>query len=501
MTSNLKINLSITSPNEMLSDKNETLIIGIQENGNSQSSKNIFNKASKGLMNTLLKRKEFSGKVNTSCYVPALADQKDKKFFLLGLGNTSDKFKDDDASKLITKICTLAKTANTKKVSLFLPEIKFEKRDFSWFLQNLSMQLESSTYKYIFDGKKEQKNNILASVNLLINSKKDITDLRKSISIGANIGVGINRMKELGNTPANICTPTYLGNTAKDLGRKYKNLSVKVLGEKEMEKLGMHCLLSVGNGSVQESKFIIIEYKGGKKTEQPEVIVGKGITFDTGGISLKPSPAMDEMKYDMSGAASVLGTMEAIALIKPKSNIIGVVASAENMPGSKATKPGDVVKTMSGQTVEILNTDAEGRLVLCDALTYVERFKPKNVIDIATLTGAVIVALGHVASGLMSNNQKLADKIIDAGHASMDKAWQLPLWDEYQGDLDSNFADIANIGGRAGTITAACFLSRFTKKYPWAHLDVAGTAHGSGKAKASRGRPVPLLTNYLLSQS
>ena len=210
---------------------------------------------------------------------------------------------------------------------------------------------------------------------------------------------------------------------------------------------------------------------------------------------------MDEMKYDMSGAASVLGTMEAIALIKPKSNIIGVVASAENMPGSKATKPGDVVKTMSGQTVEILNTDAEGRLVLCDALTYVERFKPKNVIDIATLTGAVIVALGHVASGLMSNNQKLADKIIDAGHASMDKAWQLPLWDEYQNDLDSNFADIANIGGRAGTITAACFLSRFTKKYPWAHLDVAGTAHGSGKAKASRGRPVPLLTNYLLSQS
>ncbi len=459
----------------MLSDKNETLIIGIHENGNSQSSKNIFNKASKGLMNTLLKRKEFSGKVNTSCYIPALADQKDKKFFLLGLGNTSDKFKDDDASKLITKICTLAKTANTKKVSLFLPEIKFEKRDFSWFLQNLSMQLESSTYKYIFDGKKEQKNNILASVNLLINSKKDITDLRKSISIGTNIGVGINRMKELGNTPANICTPTYLGNTAKELGRKYKNLSVKVLGEKEMEKLGMHCLLSVGNG--------------------------KGITFDTGGISLKPSPAMDEMKYDMSGAASVLGTMEAIALIKPKSNIIGVVASAENMPGSKATKPGDVVKTMSGQTVEILNTDAEGRLVLCDALTYVERFKPKNVIDIATLTGAVIVALGHVASGLMSNNQKLADKIIDAGHASMDKAGQLPLWDEYQGDLDSNFADIANIGGRAGTITAACFLSRFTKKYPWAHLDVAGTAHGSGKAKASRGRPVPLLTNYLLSQS
>ena len=495
ITSNLKKIDSLKNLNS------ECLVIGINEDRNLNEFTKILDNASSGSIKKLLKRQELTGKLGNQLYLPELNGFKANKVYFIGLGKKNKELNEDEFSSFSSALSKITISADSKNIDIFLPEIKVKSNNSSWVFKIMARDLESGCYQYFFDGKKEQKNNILASVNLLVNSKKDITDLRKSISIGTNIGVGINRMKELGNTPANICTPTYLGNTAKELGRKYKNLSVKVLGEKEMEKLGMHCLLSVGNGSVQESKFIIIEYKGGKKTEQPEVIVGKGITFDTGGISLKPSPAMDEMKYDMSGAASVLGTMEAIALIKPKSNIIGVVASAENMPGSKATKPGDVVKTMSGQTVEILNTDAEGRLVLCDALTYVERFKPKNVIDIATLTGAVIVALGHVASGLMSNNQKLADKIIDAGHASMDKAWQLPLWDEYQGDLDSNFADIANIGGRAGTITAACFLSRFTKKYPWAHLDVAGTAHGSGKAKASRGRPVPLLTNYLLSQS
>ena len=262
----------------------------------------------------------------------------------------------------------------------------------------------------------------------------------------------------------------------------------------------MDCLLSVGNGSAQESKFIIMQYSGAAKTKKPNIIVGKGITFDTGGISIKPSPAMDEMKYDMTGSASVVGTMRAIAEIKPKSNIIGVIASAENMPSSTATKPGDVVKTLSGQTVEILNTDAEGRLVLCDALTYVERFNPANVIDIATLTGACVVALGHEATGMLSNDQTLADNILESGYASCDRAWQLPLWDSYQDALDSRYADIANIGGRAGAITAACFLSRFAKKYNWAHLDIAGTAYGGKIGKKSSGRPVPLLTEYLLSQ-
>ena len=331
-------------------------------------------------------------------------------------------------------------------------------------------------------------------------SEKEEEELVGKVNTFKGVCKGVHLSRDLGNCPPNDMYPEVFADMAREWAKDFDNVDVTIINYDEAVKAGMGGLVAVGMGSSRKPCMVIFEMNKDVKGRCP-VLVGKGITFDTGGISLKPGANMDEMKYDMSGAASVLGTMEAIALIKPKSNIIGVVASAENMPGSKATKPGDVVKTMSGQTVEILNTDAEGRLVLCDALTYVERFKPKNVIDIATLTGAVIVALGHVASGLMSNNQKLADKIIDAGHASMDKAWQLPLWDEYQGDLDSNFADIANIGGRAGTITAACFLSRFTKKYPWAHLDVAGTAHGSGKAKASRGRPVPLLTNYLLSQS
>ena len=268
-----------------------------------------------------------------------------------------------------------------------------------------------------------------------------------------------------------------------------------------MKKLGMDCLLSVGNGSAQESKLITLNYQGGKKGDQPYVIVGKGITFDTGGISLKPGAAMDEMKFDMCGAASVIGTLQVMAELKVPLNVVGMVASAENMPGSKATKPGDVVKTMSGLTVEVLNTDAEGRLVLADALTYAKRFKPKSVVDIATLTGACIVALGHSTSGLMSNDERLAQKLLKAGTTSNDRAWQLPIWDIYQKDLNSNFADIANIGGRAGTITAACFLSRFTEDYSWAHLDVAGTAHLGGAAKGASGRPVPLLSNYLLDQS
>ena len=275
---------------------------------------------------------------------------------------------------------------------------------------------------------------------MCIRDRKGLAVFNKALKIGHVIGVGMNTSRELANTPANICTPTFLASQAKKLSKSFPVIKTKILGEKEMKKIGMDCLLSVGNGSAQESKFIIMQYSGAAKTKKPNIIVGKGITFDTGGISIKPSPAMDEMKYDMTGSASVIGTMRAIAEIKPKSNIIGVIASAENMPSSTATKPGDVVKTLSGQTVEILNTDAEGRLVLCDALTYVERFNPANVIDIATLTGACVVALGHEATGMLSNDQKLADNILESGYASCDRAWQLPLWDSYQDALDSRLS-------------------------------------------------------------
>ncbi|MCO4759490.1 MAG: leucyl aminopeptidase, partial [Oceanospirillaceae bacterium] len=285
------------------------------------------------------------------------------------------------------------------------------------------------------------------------------------------------------------------------LGEEHDALEVSILDEDEMAQLGMHCLLSVGHGSDQPSKLIVMHYKGGEEGAKNHALVGKGITFDTGGISLKGGAGMDEMKFDMCGAASVIGAMTALCEMNLELNVVGIVAAAENMPSGRATKPGDIVTTMSGQTVEVLNTDAEGRLVLCDALTYAERFEPETVVDVATLTGACIVALGHHATGLLSNDDALANSLLQAGDQAADKAWRLPLWDEYQEQLDSNFADIANIGGPpAGTVTAACFLSRFTKSYRWAHLDIAGVAWNSkGKDKGATGRCVPLLSQHLLN--
>ena len=307
--------------------------------------------------------------------------------------------------------------------------------------------------------------------------------------------------KDLGNLPGNVCTPTYLADQARALAKEH-SLSVQVLERQDMEKLGMGSFLSVAKGSDEPPKFIILQHKGGSKKDKPVVLVGKGITFDSGGISLKPGADMDEMKYDMSGAASVLGALKAAAMLSLPLNVVGLIPTCENLPSGRANKPGDIVTSMSGQTIEILNTDAEGRLILCDALTYAERYEPAAVVDIATLTGACVIALGHVATGVMANNDALARELIHAGETAYDRCWQLPLWDDYQEQLKSNFADMANIGGRpAGTITAACFLSRFTKKYDWAHLDIAGTAWKSGKDKGSTGRPVPLLVHFLATRA
>ena len=304
--------------------------------------------------------------------------------------------------------------------------------------------------------------------------------------------------RTLGNLPPNICTPSYLAEEAKKLARQFK-LGLQVLERREMEKLGMGALLSVTRGSHQPPKLIVLRYQGAAKSKKPVVLVGKGITFDTGGISLKPAAEMDEMKYDMAGAASVLGALRALAGMKAPVNAIAVVPACENMPGGGASRPGDVVTTLSGQTVEILNTDAEGRLILCDALSYTERMQPDVVVDVATLTGACVIALGHVATGMFANDQRLADELRAAGEEAWDRVWQMPLWDDYQEQLRSNFADMANIGGRpAGSVTAACFLSRFTKKLRWAHLDIAGTAWKSGREKGSTARPVPLLVRFVL---
>ena len=334
----------------------------------------------------------------------------------------------------------------------------------------------------------------------LVCSKGQAKSVQAGLLRGQAISAGVTLARECANRPGNHCTPSYLADQAKKLGKSHQ-LKVEVLDRKDVEKLGMGSFLAVAQGSSEPLRFIVARYDGAPKTQAPVVLVGKGITFDTGGISIKPAAEMDEMKYDMGGAASVLGTLRAIAELKPKINLIGIIPSCENMPDGRAIKPGDVVTSMSGQTIEILNTDAEGRLILCDALTYAERFKPAVVVDIATLTGACVVALGHHNSGLFSPDDALAAELLAASQSSLDPAWRMPLDDEYAEGIKSNFADVANVGSRAGgAITAALFLKRFTSKYRWVHLDVAGTAWKSGAAKGSTGRPVPLLTHFVLSQ-
>jgi len=364
-------------------------------------------------------------------------------------------------------------------------------------LEMIISSIENSKYTYKF---KDEKNQLkIKTVSIL--SKKKISSKRFSEILKSSLAIssGISLAKELGNTPPNICTPTFLASSIKKLKSKYKSLKVKIIDEPEMKRLGMGAFLSVSKGSKQPGKIVIMEHMP-IKSQEPIVIVGKGITFDTGGISLKPSPNMDEMKYDMSGAGSVIGVMKACVEMNLKKNVVGVITSAENMPGSQASRPGDVVQTMSGLKVEILNTDAEGRLVLCDAITYAKKYKPKYLIDVATLTGACLVGLGKYPSGLFSNNQTLANKIKASGDKTGDRVWQLPLYDDYFDELKTNFADIQNIGGRyGGAITAAAFLAKFTQDIKWAHLDIAGTAWEVGPGKGSTGRPVDLLIDFIRS--
>jgi leucyl aminopeptidase len=374
-------------------------------------------------------------------------------------------------------------------------------RDGAWLLRQLGMLAETGGYRYTRTLSKPEPAPRLARLAVGLDAKPPRA-LSVALSEGGAIGRGMNLARELGNTPANICTPTHLAEQARALARRHTRLRCRVLDEKQMLALGMHSLLSVTAGTREPARLIVLEYRGGAKDERPYALVGKGITFDSGGISLKPGAGMDEMKFDMCGAASVLGTMQALAETAPAMNVVAVVAACENMPSGSATRPGDVVKSMAGITIEILNTDAEGRLILCDALTYVKRFKPRSIVDIATLTGACVVALGKHATGLFSNDEALAAELLAAGNEAHDRAWQMPVWDDYQEQLKSNFADVANIGGpNAGSVTAACFLSRFATGEKWAHLDIAGTAWEQGAAKGATGRPVGLLLRYLLSKA
>lgn len=358
-----------------------------------------------------------------------------------------------------------------------------------------------ATYVYRHTKPSAPKPGALKKVTV-VSGQADAAAVKAGLQQGQAVAEGVALARELGNLPGNYCTPTHLGDEAKRLSRTFKHIKAEVLDRRAIEKLGMGSFLSVTNGSAQPPRFIILRYDGAAASQAPVVLVGKGITFDTGGISLKPGAGMDEMKFDMGGAASVLGTFRALAELKPKLNVIGLIPTCENMPSGTATKPGDVVTSMSGQTIEVLNTDAEGRLILCDALTYAERFKPAAVIDIATLTGACVIALGNIHSGLFSADDQLADALLTAGQQAQDTAWRMPIDDEYGEALKSNFADLGNVGGReGGAITAAVFLSKFTKAYRWAHLDIAGSAWKSGGAKGGTGRPVGLLTQFILNQA
>ena len=402
--------------------------------------------------------------------------------------------------KMATQLAQKLTAMNIAQAALHLLGTKVKGHNIAWKAQALMQALSHASYRFN-NYKSKPKQPVSVKRVRLLASQSDQKALRAAIKLGAALDKGLTLAKDLGNEPSNVCTPTYLLNQARKMARS-KEVTLTALDEKKMLSLGMGAFMSVSQGSDQPGKMIILRYNGGKKDEAPIALVGKGITFDTGGISLKPPPGMDEMKFDMCGAAAVLGATKAAIEAKLPINIVTVVAAAENMPSARATRPGDIVTSASGQTIEILNTDAEGRLVLCDALTHVQNYKPKAIIDVATLTGACIMALGSHASGLFANDDELADAITEAGEASGDRSWRLPLWDEYQTGLNTNFADMANVGGRgAGSVTAACFLSRFVKGQKWAHMDIAGSSFHQGGAKGSSGRPVAQLFTYLVAQS
>ncbi|MEY4862239.1 MAG: hypothetical protein RLZ51_334 [Pseudomonadota bacterium] len=451
-----------------------------------------------GLIGAALKRKDLGSKAGATLLLPGTAGI--ERVLLVSSGDASPL-----SSKSWSDLCRAALRAlqgtGARQATSWLGELEVKDTDAAGKAAALVNVARELTYR--FDRHKSKPEPVATGAESIDIGcdRQEVAAITRAIETAQAIADGMDFTRDLGNTPANICTPAYLADAAKKMGKQF-GLKVEVLERKQMEALKMGSLLSVAQGSEQPPKLIVVHYNGAGSKQAPIVLVGKGITFDTGGISLKPAPDMDEMKYDMSGAASVLGTLRAIAAIKPKVNLIGIVPTCENMPSGKATRPGDVVTSMSGQTIEILNTDAEGRLILCDALTYAERFKPAAVVDIATLTGACVVALGHHHSGLFSTDDALADELISRGRQAQDSCWRMPVEDAYQDGLKSNFADMANVGGRAGgAITAACFLARFTKAYPWAHLDIAGTSHRSGAAKGSTGRPVPLLSAFVLGRA
>jgi leucyl aminopeptidase len=449
---------------------------------------------SAGTLRAALKLGDFKGKPGETQLLPGIGNA--DRVMLLGCGERA-KFNPAVARETVQGLSTALNACSTTEALLHAADLLNDDVEGAWLLELVARTITVGSYRYTRTLSKPK--DPLALKKLAVNPGKGLSSQQAQAALdqGAALGRGINYTRELGNLPGNICTPTYLASEARKLSRGNSKVRTQVLEEKKMRELGMGSLLSVSAGSDEPAKLIVIEYRGGKSGSAPQVLVGKGITFDSGGISIKPGAKMDEMKYDMCGAASVLGTLQAVIDMALPLNVTGIIAAAENMPSGRATKPGDVVKSMSGTTIEILNTDAEGRLVLCDALTFARRLKPAAVIDIATLTGACVVALGSHASAVYANNDALAEQLLQAGTVTHDRGWRMPLWEDYRKQLNSNFADLANIGGpEGGSITAACFLAAFAEGYPWAHLDIAGSAWNSAP-KGATGRPVAMLTRYL----
>ncbi|MEO8417783.1 MAG: leucyl aminopeptidase [Methylophilaceae bacterium] len=481
--------------------RNDCIIVGVYEGRKLSAAALAIDRTSGNYLATILRRGDMEGKLGSTLLLHSVPGTLCDRILLVGLGKEREFHEREYRQAVRASVKALSKSG-AADVASFLAELPIKKHDITWKVAQLAEVAQDSAYR--FDRLKSKINDEIKGITKLIINVPQRNDLKKGeagLKQGLAIASGVHFAKDLGNLPGNICTPTYLAEQAKALGESH-GVQVEVLERPEMEKLGMGSFLGVAQGSRQPPKLIVLQHNKGKKNQKPVVLVGKGITFDAGGISIKPAGDMDEMKYDMCGAASVLGTFKAIAEMNLPLNVVGIIPTCENLPDGNAIKPGDVLTSMSGQTIEVLNTDAEGRLILCDAITYAERFEPEVVVDIATLTGACVIALGHHASGIFSNNDGLAKELVQAGENALDRAWHMPLWEDYQEQLNSNFADMANIGGRAGgSITAACFLSRFAKKFDWAHLDIAGTAWKSGKEKGSTGRPVPLLTQFLMQRT
>jgi len=480
------------------------VVVGVFDSRKLSQAGEQIDSVSEGYLSNLLRRGDMEGKLGQILLLHNVPNTLSDRVLLIGCGKERD-FSDKQYHSVIAKAITTLNETGSMEAVCFLSELNVKGRDTHWKVSHAVTATQDALYAFEeFKSKSDAARRPVRRLVFNVTTRKDLAVGEQAISEGLAISKGSHKARDLANLPPNIANPTYIAEQAKMLAIDNERVECLVIDEIELKEMGMGAFTAVTQGSETSGKLIVLKYRGENvdAEQKPIVLVGKGITFDSGGISLKPGERMDEMKYDMGGAAAVFGAFVAVTEMALATNLIVVIASAENMPSGNACRPGDIVTTLSGQTVEILNTDAEGRLVLCDALTYVERFDPDVVIDVATLTGACIVALGDQASGLLSNHNPLAHELLNAGELCGDRAWRLPLWDEYQEQLDSNFADMSNLGGKgAGAITAACFLSRFTKKFHWAHLDIAGTAWKTGKAKGATGRPVPLLTQYILNRT